>query len=265
MMSPRSTGRYGSSQLVNLFEGAYTCLLNSRKSPTSSVCSMLSEGIRSGCSTNVSRNSATTTVRNSEARASGSVGKCRRRCANCDSCPPRILLGVLFGAARTSRQRLSGLAGFHLEPDLNEKFFAVAGTTLALYPVQRRSCPLCLQPLLQRGFEVAQRRAGTQLLRQQLSSFAQHLAPREGPYRLESAVKKQRADHCLHGIREHRAFAPEAALVLAPAQPQMPAQANGLGHLRHMLPAYQLRTNAGQLALVPLRMQPEQSLCHHEP
>src|ERR1039458_8333437 len=97
MMSPRSTGRYGSSQLVNLLEGAYTCLLNSRKSPTSSVCSMLSEGISSGCSTNVSRNSATTTVRNSEAKAGGRGGKCGRRCANRDSCPPGISAGMLAG------------------------------------------------------------------------------------------------------------------------------------------------------------------------
>ncbi len=41
---------------------------------------MLSEGISSGCNTKVSRNSATTTVRNSEANASGNVGRCSRRC-----------------------------------------------------------------------------------------------------------------------------------------------------------------------------------------
>ena len=59
--------------------GANTCLLKRRKSPTSSVCSMLSEGIRNGCSMNVSTNSAITTVRSNEASASGSVGKVKMR------------------------------------------------------------------------------------------------------------------------------------------------------------------------------------------
>ena len=41
---------------------------------------MLSEGISSGCSTKVSRNSATTTVRSSDASACGKVGmwRCNR-------------------------------------------------------------------------------------------------------------------------------------------------------------------------------------------
>ena len=41
---------------------------------------MLSEGMRNGCKTKVSRNSATMTVRSSDATASGTVGRCSRIC-----------------------------------------------------------------------------------------------------------------------------------------------------------------------------------------
>ena len=48
--------------------------------PPASVCSMLSEGMRKGCRIKVSRNRATTTVRSREASASGTVGRCKRKC-----------------------------------------------------------------------------------------------------------------------------------------------------------------------------------------
>ena len=37
-----------------------------------------------------------------------------------------------------------------------------------------------------------------------------------------------------------------------------------LGHLRHVLPAYQPRTNARQLSLMPIRMQHEERLGNHQ-
>ena len=45
----------------------------------------------------------------------------------------------------------------------------------------------------------------------------------------------------------------------------MAAQSDGHGHLRHVLPAHQLGADAGQFALMPLRMRSKQSLSHHQP
>ena len=59
-------------------------------------------------------------------------------------------------------------------------------------------------------------------------------------------------------------LAPQAALVLAAAEAQVAAQADGLGDLRHVLAADQLSADAGQLALMPLRMKQKQRLGHHQ-
>jgi hypothetical protein len=45
----------------------------------------------------------------------------------------------------------------------------------------------------------------------------------------------------------------------------MTAQADGRGHLRHVLAADQLGADAGQLALLPLRMKQKQGFGHHQP
>ena len=118
--------------------------------------------------------------------------------------------------------------------------------------------------LLQRRFIVAQRGAGAQLPGQLLRGLAHHAAAGKSSHRLQAAVQKQRAHHCFHGIGEHGALAPEAAAVFAAAEAQMAAQADGRGHLRHVLAAHQLGADAGQFALLPLRVQQEQRFGHHQ-
>ena len=44
----------------------------------------------------------------------------------------------------------------------------------------------------------------------------------------------------------------------------MASQADGRGHLRHVLAADQLGADAGQLALLPFRMRQKQRLGHHQ-
>ena len=171
---------------------------------------------------------------------------------------------MFLGASHAASQRLPVLPGFALQPDFDQKALVMVGTALALHAIDRRSGARRLQPLLERGFVVAQRLSGAQFERQTFGGFAHHLAADEGPHRLQAAIEKQRAHHSFHGIRKHGALAAQAAALFAAAQTQMLAQANRLGHLRHVLAADQPGANAGQFAFAPLRMQSEQRLGHHQ-
>ncbi len=141
----------------------------------------------------------------------------------------------------------------------------MVGAAFALDAIHGRTRTLSLQPLLERGFVVAQRGAGAQLEGQLLGGLAHHLAADKGPHRVQTSIEKQGAHHCFHGIGKHRALATQAAALFAAAQAQMLAEADLLGHLRHVLPADQSGADAGELALVPLRMRGKQRLGHHQP
>ena len=74
-----------------------------------------------------------------------------------------ILLGVFLGASHAAGQRRSRLCVIAFEPDLDQKTLVVVGAALALDAIHRHSRARGLQPLLKRGFVVAQSGAGAQL------------------------------------------------------------------------------------------------------
>jgi hypothetical protein len=53
-------------------------------------------------------------------------------------------------------------------------------------------------------------------------------------------------------------------LLLAAAEAQVVAQPDRRGNLRHVLAAHELRANAGQFALMPLRVKLKKGLGHHQ-
>ncbi len=117
-------------------DGAKICLLTSRKSPTSSVCSMLSEGMRNGCSTNVSRNSATTTVLQQGGQRLGHSGQMQRQRRD----------GHLVGPVRRNGPECSSASSCSSARSLAAAAFAAALPAAAASRISARraaSCSAC--------------------------------------------------------------------------------------------------------------------------
>ena len=73
-------------------------------------------------------------------------------------------------------ERLSRLPGLTFETDLDQKTFVVIGAAFTFDAIDGSTCAGGLEPLLQRGFIVAQRGAGAQLEGQLLGGLAEDLA-----------------------------------------------------------------------------------------
>ncbi len=84
--------------------------------------------------------------------------------------------------------------------------------------------------------------------------------------RVRSGIQIHRRNHRFHGVGQNRRLFPPAGAFFALAQPQVFAQPNRQGYLRHVAAAHQLRADAGQFSLLPIRMGLIQCLGdHHSP
>ena len=138
------------------------------------------------------------------------------------------------------------------------------GAALALHAINWGTGALGLQPLLERGFIVAQRGAGTQLLGELLDRLAHDITTRKGPDGLKTTIQKQGSDDSLHGIRENRALAPKAASIFTAAEPEVITERDGRGNASHVLPANQLRAHASEFPFAPLRMAEEERFADNQ-
>ena len=179
-------------------------------------------------------------------------------CEACEGAPRGVLLGVLLGAAGAAGKGFAGLTLGRPESNLDEEALAMIGATLAFDFVDWGSGAGGLQLLLERGFIVSQGVAGTQLAGELLDGFADDQPADKIPDGFQAAVEEEGADDGLDRIGEDGAFAAESGAVLAAAEAEVIAEADGGGHFCHVLAADQLGAHTGQFALLPFRMEKEE-------
>ena len=74
------------------------------------------------------------------------------------------------------------------------------GAAFIFDAVDRDAGVFGLEQFLERRFVIAQRGAGSQFGGQLLGGFGKDVEACKSSHRLQSAIEKQRADHCLHGV-----------------------------------------------------------------